>query len=364
MAPNETRHPERQSTDNSLRAEREKTDDELANRRAAIEEDADAVVHRARTRADDVLRAARDRADRDGAIAAPLADERRRQDDVVRAERETQDIALALEREGRKRALVELLKLEREETDLHLKTERARADDAVTTRETFMAMVSHDVRTLLGGIAMTAAMLLKDTPTDPVVRARAERIQRFTTRMNRLVGDLIDVAMVESGHPLIAPERRDLLRLLREADEAFQPVAAAHGILLTSEVVERPILARFDHERILQVIANIIGNAIRFTPEGGRITVKVDGTSDAVRFGITDTGAGIPSEHLGAIFERFRQVPGADRRGLGLGLYISKCIVEAHGGQIWAESDVGRGTTVFFTLPRAAATAAEPSAQG
>lgn len=110
----------------------------------------------------------------------------------------------------------------------------------------------------------------------------------------------------------------------------------------------------FDHERILQVLGNIIGNAIKFTPPRGRIAVTLEGSGDSIRFRITDTGAGIPSEHLDAIFERFRQVPGANRSGLGLGLYISRCIVEAHGGKIWAESEVGRGTTISFTLPRAA----------
>jgi signal transduction histidine kinase len=101
------------------------------------------------------------------------------------------------------------------------------------------------------------------------------------------------------------------------------------------------------------VLANIIGNAIKFTPQGGRIGVTVSDAGEAVLFSITDTGIGIATENLTTVFERFWQVGTIDRRGLGLGLYISKCIVEAHGGKIWAKSETGKGTTILFTLPHA-----------
>jgi signal transduction histidine kinase len=353
--PKET--PDRDSTDQSLGVERDKADAELAQRPATIEDDANEVVHRARSRADDVLRTARKLADRDSDAGDVVAAERDYQDDTLRGERDAEDVAVAVERDTRKRQLADLLKVEREHTDVHLMTERARSDDAIATRETFMAMVSHDLRTLLNGIALTTAMLVKESAENEAVRARAETIQRFTTRMNRLLGDLVDVAAVESGRLLITPERRELLRLMREANEAFRPVAAARGITLTSEIIGHPTTATFDHERILQVLANIIGNAIKFTPEGGRIAMTVAATDEAVLFRITDTGTGIAAENLTTVFERFWQVGTIDRRGLGLGLYISKCIVEAHGGRIWAKSEIGQGTTIFFTLPHAEKTA-------
>ncbi|MEX2080974.1 MAG: ATP-binding protein, partial [Dehalococcoidia bacterium] len=112
-----------------------------------------------------------------------------------------------------------------------------------------------------------------------------------------------------------------------------------------------PLVAVFDRDRKLQVLANLIANAIKFTPRGGKVNVRAEAGRGTVRFCISDSGVGIPAPMLEAIFERFWQVGENDRRGQGLGLYISKCIVEAHGGRIWAESKVGEGSQVYFTLP-------------
>ena len=105
------------------------------------------------------------------------------------------------------------------------------------------------------------------------------------------------------------------------------------------------------------MLANLLSNAIKFTGEGGKIAVNVEPSGSEVRFSVADTGAGIAGDHLGSIFERFWQVTQGDRRGLGLGLFISKCIVEAHGGRIWVESEIGKGSTFCFTLPGAAPSA-------
>jgi signal transduction histidine kinase len=112
-------------------------------------------------------------------------------------------------------------------------------------------------------------------------------------------------------------------------------------------------MATFDHERVLQVLANLLSNAIKFTPAGGRISFRVEPVGPDVRFSVADTGSGIPSHQLEAVFKRFWQARSEDWRGLGLGLYISKGIIETHGGRIWAESQLGKGSTFSITLPGA-----------
>jgi signal transduction histidine kinase len=355
--------PEQDRTDQSLRQERERTDEEFGKKQDSIEEDADAVVQRARANADASLKEARAKTDEKLARSeAPrqelqsVASERRQEDASLRHERATSDEKLLEEREARKRALASLLRLERETTDQHLLTERERSDEALAARDDFLGMVSHDLRTLLGGIAMRAAMIVRNTADDEAgqrIRRDAASIQHFTARMNRLIGDLLDVASIEAGRLTVEPRPEDAIRLVRETVEAFQPAASAKGISLDTEVARDSRLARFDHERILQVLANLLSNAIKFTPEGGRISIRVEPAEQEVRFSVTDTGPGIAEDNLRRIFERFSQVLAGDRRGLGLGLYISKCIVEAHGGRIWAESKTGAGSTFFFTLPGA-----------
>jgi signal transduction histidine kinase len=357
--------PERSHTDESLRQERQKSDREYANKDTAIEEGADASIHRARGRADESLRAAREhaevkleQAEAPAEARESVSRERAREDATLQGERATADAELRDEREERKRALATLLHLERAETDLRLLTERARADEGIATRDEFLGMVSHDLRTLLGGIALQAALLKRGSAEHEEGRKSvqaAEKIQRFTARMNRLIGDLVDVASIEDGRIRVAPELKDATALVQESFEVFLPEASAHGILLSVEMRGDTLMAKFDHERILQVLANLLSNAIKFTPAGGSISLLVEPVGQDVRFSVTDTGPGVPSHQLEAVFERFWQARREDRRGLGLGLYISRGIIEAHGGRIWAESQPGKGSTFSFTLPGASA---------
>jgi signal transduction histidine kinase len=171
--------------------------------------------------------------------------------------------------------------------------------------------------------------------------------------MNRLVGDLVDVVSIEAGRFAIAPTSCDAKALIREVLETFQPTASAKGISLNADT-DGSLLVRLDHERIFQVLANLLSNAIKFTDEDGTISVRVASVGSEARFSVADTGAGIAGNHLESIFERFWQVSQGDRRGLGLGLFISKCIVEAHGGRIWTESEIGKGSIFHFVLPGAA----------
>lgn len=150
------------------------------------------------------------------------------------------------------------------------------------------------------------------------------------------------------------PSPGDAAALITEAVETFEAAATAKGISLRAAVPPGALRADFDHDRVLQVLANLIANAIKFTPSGGLIEVRGGSSADGVEVSVSDTGAGIPDGMREVIFDRFGQAGRNDRRGLGLGLYIARCIVEAHRGRIWAESAQGEGSRLRFTLPASA----------
>jgi signal transduction histidine kinase len=348
---------EREQTDESLRVEREKADHALEDDFAAVDETADAVVTRARERADAVLAAARAKTDR--RLAPPVAGaesrkiiekERDREDEILEEERADADETLREEREEK----VSLLFAEREETDKDLLSERDRADDAVARRDEFLGIVSHDLRTMLNAMVGYAALIAKEVAQDdhaPRILAHTQRIQRSGARMNRLIGDLVDVAIIHSGALAVTREVSDPAAVAAEAVDSFHAQASAAGVTLETEIVPPVGTAAFDTPRVLQVLSNLVSNAIKFTQRDGRIVVRVERLGEEIRFAVSDTGRGIPQEKLEAIFTRFVQVA-PDRRGLGLGLYISHAIVQGHGGRIWAESTPGAGSTFYFTLPR------------
>jgi signal transduction histidine kinase len=351
----------REKTDESLRTERERADQALAQRQAALELDANAVIHRARRHADDVLSAARDRADQlleegppRAATIAALAEGRAIEDEALRDERASADARIEREREESVRALSMMAPFERDKTDRSLLTERTRSDEAISHRDDFLGIVSHDLRNLLNGIVMSAEQLSRTASGNDREQTLGEttRIHRYAARMNRLIGDLVDVATLDAGKLALAPVAGDWRALIAEALDTFQASAAAKGLSLKTEIAEGPLLTEFDHDRMLQVLANLVANAIKFTSPGGRIRVGAEPSRDGIRVWVSDTGSGIPAGMLEAVFERFWQVGKNDRRGTGLGLYISRSIVEAHGGTIRAESREGEGSTFSFTLPR------------
>lgn len=352
---------ERELTDESLRTERDNADGGQIERQATRDKDADRVIHEAREQADEVLDAARERANQQleqngpvNAGAVAIAAERVLADETLQLERSRADEALQRDRDQRTRALSRLLPLERELTDLHLLTERARSDEALAHRDDFLGIVSHDLRNLLSGIVMSAGVLAVETP-EGEDRKRIDEgtkiILRYAARMNRLIGDLVDVVGIDAGKLAINAIRGDCVTLIAEAVDTFRDAAARKDIVLETEMGETPLLAEFDRDRMLQVFANLISNSIKFTPSGGSISVSGERTGDKVSFCVRDTGLGIPSDMLEVIFERFWQKGKDDRRGFGLGLYIAKCVVEAHGGRIWAESQEGKGSQLRFTLP-------------
>jgi signal transduction histidine kinase len=355
-------HPQRQQTDESLRVERDKADASVADKRDSVEDSADEVVRVARQRADQVVQTARDDADRErrpesSATGAISDGERARADDVLELERSDADAVLAHERAERKRYLADFLAVEREATDKDLVGERAHADTVIAARDEFLATVSHDLRSLLGGLSLSAGLLGQQAPQGEggdAVRKHAAMTERLVARMNRLISDLLDIASIEAGRLAVLRERLDVGKIVSETLEAFAPIAAAKRIVLEgnsegSAVTEH---AELDGGRILQVLANLVSNAIKFTPSGGRVSIRVRRERSEIVFAVSDTGIGIAESGLESVFERFRQIK-SDRRGLGLGLHISKCIVAAHGGRMWVDSELGRGSTFYFAVPAA-----------
>lgn len=266
------------------------------------------------------------------------------------------DEKLSREREARRLALEALLHLEREETDRHLSLEREQADEVIAARDDVLGIVSHDLRNMLGIVALSAASL-RDIPcskeVEEAIARDASRIQRSTARMNRLIGDLLDVVSIEAGHLAITPAPHNPGELIRETLEAYQPLAASKNLTIVAHLDESLPLANYDPYRMLQVLANLVGNAIKFSTAPAEITIRARRIDTTIEISVTDTGIGIVPERLEVVFERFWQATKTQRAGLGLGLYISRWLVEAHGGKIWATSVPHQGSTFSFTIPLA-----------
>ncbi|HEY2366163.1 MAG TPA: HAMP domain-containing sensor histidine kinase, partial [Polyangiaceae bacterium] len=261
-------HAERTQTDASLRAERDKADVAIAEKIAAIDESADAVIALARARADAVLAEARAKTDRHGPRAGTIiGDERLAADRALEQERADADETLREERHEQNA----LFSNERKDTDEDLRDERTQSDDALTTRDQFMGVVSHDLRNMLGSMVGYAA-LIEQSAAQPDraadIKAHAQRIQRTGGRMNRLVGDLVDVASIEAGVLAVTREVCDPAVVVNEVVDSLQARALASGITLAAEIAPSAEKIAFDPARILQVLTNLISNAIKFTPAG------------------------------------------------------------------------------------------------
>jgi signal transduction histidine kinase len=233
---------------------------------------------------------------------------------------------------------------------------RTEAETAVRDRDQVLRVVAHDLKNPLHTISMVSQLLV-DVPFSDAERQKQLGIMRRTVeRMSRLVRDLLDATRVQSGHviPLVT-ERVEVVRLIEDVIDSFRDQARDNGQRLEAKVARgvRPVLA--DRDRLLQVFSNLVGNGLKFTPEGGRVRIRADTDGEgAVRFSVDDTGPGIPAESLPHLFELFWQA--RDRRatlGTGLGLSIARGIVEAHGGRISVESTPGEGSTFTFTVPAA-----------
>ncbi|HET7274454.1 MAG TPA: ATP-binding protein [Longimicrobiaceae bacterium] len=228
------------------------------------------------------------------------------------------------------------------------------AQQATRARDEMLAVVAHDLRNPLNTIFMSAGHLLDGLTSTQDLRSgrkSIEIIRRAAERMNALIQDLLDVQRLESGRLTVEPCRQNAAVFVREAVDMLRPLAAANYLSLETDVPRDLPDVLADSARIQQVLSNLVGNAIKFTPAGGKVTVRALAQADNVRIAVSDTGVGIPAEQLPHIFGHFWQANHNDRRGIGLGLAIAKGIVEAHRGRIWVESRPGEGSTFYFTLP-------------
>jgi signal transduction histidine kinase len=231
------------------------------------------------------------------------------------------------------------------------------ARQASRARDDTLAAISHDLRNGLNTVLTAVGLLLRSLPPDGEGRRdrrHVETIRRSAERMNRMIGDLLDVASIESGRLFVEPRKEPVRPIIIEAIESCRGQALEKSLRVEAHVSAEQIEAICDRERVLQVLGNLIGNAIKFTPDGGAVQVSAEPYDDEVLFTVRDTGVGVSPKQLPHVFDRFWQATPKARLGSGLGLTIAKGVVEALGGRIWVESRPDEGTTFFFTLPLAA----------
>jgi K+-sensing histidine kinase KdpD/AmiR/NasT family two-component response regulator len=221
---------------------------------------------------------------------------------------------------------------------------------AVRSRDEILGIVAHDLRNPLNVIS-AAANSLHHRLSDSVSRRPLERIMRAAQRAEHLIRDLLDLSAIEGGHFSIEKRPIDTSNTILSALDSQQGLAATSCVILASDLSPALPWIEADEERILEVLENLVGNAVKFTMAGGTVTVGAAQREQNIVIWVKDNGPGIAADQLTHLFDRFWQASKTDRRGTGLGLTICKAIVEAHGGRIWAESELGAGTTVFFTIP-------------
>jgi len=229
------------------------------------------------------------------------------------------------------------------------------ASDGLTrslrARDEVLGIVAHDLRNPLNVIAAASSSLHQRLP-DLLSRRPIERIMRAAQRAEHLIRDLLDISAIEAGQFSIDKRQLDTTSIILAAIDSQQGLAASSSVILASDLSPGLPWIEADEERILEVLENLVGNAIKFTMAGGTTTVGASARGAELLIWVKDTGPGVPEAQLPHLFDRFWQGAKGDRRGAGLGLAICRAIVEAHGGRIWAESELGEGTTVYFTLPK------------
>jgi signal transduction histidine kinase len=227
---------------------------------------------------------------------------------------------------------------------------RERVDTMLAQRDQMIGIFGHDLRGLLNALNIHTELFLRRDRKKAVESARNVRLA--LSRMDRLITSLLDYVRLKANKLEVVPRPLDAAKLLREAVEMFRPLAAVKTLTLTLAIPDTPLRARADRDRVFQVLSNLLSNAIKFSSVKGEITVQAATSGHDLQIAVRDEGPGIPERDLDRVFEGFCQLDESDTRGLGLGLYISRAIIEAHGGRIWATSRPGVGSTFSFTVPR------------
>lgn len=227
------------------------------------------------------------------------------------------------------------------------------AQQAIASRDDVLAVVSHDLRNPVNRVRLAAELLLEAGQLPETSRNTVGIVIRAADEMTRLIGDLLDVARIEGGNLSIEPAPVVLAELLEQIEESHAGAARQKKLAWRVDRPTAGLTIQADAGRLLQALGNLIGNAIKFTPEGGEVRVEVVAGDGAVRIGVCDDGPGIHETQLAHIFDRYWQGRPGDRRGAGLGLAIARGIVHAHSGRLWLESEIGKGTTAWVELPLA-----------
>jgi signal transduction histidine kinase len=246
---------------------------------------------------------------------------------------------------------IQMLSDDLHRTNVSLAAARDVAQDASHAREEMLGVVAHDLRNPLNLVMMTTRLFADTDPSGEKRDQLLAVIERAAQRMNRLIEDLLEVVRQESGPMRLDVGEVSVASLIAQTAEMFQSTAIEKGISLRVEECPPGLTVWGDSERIMQVMSNLVGNALKFVPRGGSVVLKCERKGTEAVFALTDSGPGIASEDLEKLFEKFWQRRRTDRRGVGLGLAIARGIVEAHGGRIWAESRVGVGSTFYVGLP-------------
>jgi signal transduction histidine kinase len=228
---------------------------------------------------------------------------------------------------------------------------RSDAELLARAREEALAVVAHDLRNPLNLINTTTQLLLEEALPPARQKAMLGVASRAAKQMNRLVSDLLDTVRLQAGRLSLDIEDLGVDDILQQTEETFQPIAHERHVRLDVVPSVGHQRVRADPLRMSQIVGNLLGNALKFTPAQGQVTLCTVARDDSVVFEVRDTGPGIPPEHIDHLFDRFWQARPADHRGTGLGLAIAQGLVEAHGGKIWVESAVGTGSTFTFTVP-------------
>jgi signal transduction histidine kinase len=269
-------------------------------------------------------------------------------------------ITTSMEALNRSRTLAESraaeLKRLNEEVGRNYDSERERrkvAELMADTREEVLGVVAHDLRNPLN-LIITSTDLLMQNNLDGKRRTEMLAVTlRAGKQMNHLIGDLLDTVRMQAGKFSLDLETVGIDSIFHQTEETFRPMAEKRHIQLSLINPDDGVAVRADAFRVSQIFGNIVGNAIKFTPEKGTVTVRSVANGNHVAIHVTDNGPGIAASDLTHLFDNFWQARTDDHRGVGLGLAIAKGVVEAHGGRIWCDSAPGRGSTFSFTLPRA-----------